>query len=420
MRTKLSSRIEQAMARLEGGDPDRDKSTLLIVDDEKGPRESLRMILSPQHRVLMASDGPQAMTILAEEEVDAVTVDLNMPGMKGDVLMRRIRKEYPHVEVIVITGYSSGETAVDGLRHGIFDYLTKPFDVVQVSNTVRRALARRESRRRLLNFLRGIGEVLGRDREADNALGELAEDTALQERLRAALENPTGSTAEQDSDSDAEDGRGNTHEFLESLALVIESREPHRAGHARRVAFLTGLMAERLGLTPDKREQMRVAAFLHDLGRVSLAPRVAGQVDAKDEVTLHATNGADLVQPLGFSAGVAESIRHHHEWWDGSGGPDALSGDSIPLASRVIAIADAFDRLTHAEPGREPLSPAEAISELRGWAGRQLDPDLFKDLIAIAESGASSSGPLIGLHFEAGEDPADTIAAATAWLEADR
>lgn len=417
MRTKLTSRIEQAMARLEGADPDRDKSTLLIVDDEKGPRESLRMILSPQHRVLVAHDGPQALAILAEESVDAVTVDLNMPGMKGDVLMRRIRKEYPNVEVIVITGYSSVETAVDGLRHGIFDYLSKPFDVVQVSNTVRRALARRESRGRLVTFLRGIGEVLGHDRETDGVLGELAESHALQTRLRAALENPALST---DAAASESGGGAATGDFLESLAAAIESRESHRAGHARRVAFLSGLIAGRLGLSAERREAARVASFLHDLGRVAVPPRIAGQADACDDVALHASKGADLVRPLGFSDDVAEAIRHHHERWDGRGGPDGLAGESIPLASRIIAVADAFDRLTHDEPGREAHSPAQAVAELRDQAARELDPDVLKELIVIAESGASSTGPLLGLHFEAGDDPADTIASATAWLEADR
>jgi len=418
MRTKLSSRIEQAMARLEGADPDRDKSTLLIVDDEKGPRESLRMILSPQHRVLVAADGPQALALLAEHEIDAVTVDLNMPGMKGDVLMRRIRKDYPHVEVVVITGYGSVESAVDGLRHGIFDYLSKPFDVVQVSNTVRRALGRRASRRRLVSFLRAIGEVLGCDDDAEQAVARLAQDDALRERLRDALE-ASAAEAGADAPRDAS-GAAGQDDFLADLAGTIESREPHRAGHAQRVAFLAGLIAERLGLTPERREEIRAAAFLHDLGRVALAPRVPGAKDSDDEVALHSRRGADLVRPLGFADAVAEAIRHHHTRFDGADAPDGPRGEDIPLAARIIAVADAFDRLTHDAPGREGCSPAEAVRALRGEAGGALDPEILKELIVLAESGASSSGPLLGLHFECGDDPVDTIAAATAWLEADR
>lgn len=416
MQTRLSNRIEQAMTRLEGGDPDRTKSTLLIVDDEKGPRESLRMILSPQHRVLVAHDGAQALAMLAEHEVDAVTIDLNMPGMKGDALMRRIRKEHPQVEVVVITGYSSVESAVDGLRHGIFDYLSKPFDVVQVSNTVRRALSRRESRLRLVAFLRGIGEVLGHDRDPNKAIDELADSADLRARLRAAIEMPGGSSRE------APDAAapGPDAEILDGLAAAVESREPHRAGHARRVAFLAGMIGERIGLSPDRREELRVASLLHDLGRIAVPSRADDDSNQSDGIGMHAGAGADLVRPLGYSATVADAIRHHHERWDGGGAPDRLRGSEIPVAARIIAVADAFDRLTHDEPGREACSPARAIVALRGQSGRELDPDLLKALIALAEAGASSSGPLLGMHFESGDDPVETIASATAWLENDR
>ena len=126
------------------------------------------------------------------------------------------------------------------------------------------------------------------------------------------------------------------------------------------------------------------------------------------------------MRPLGLPIGVADAIRHHHTRFDGRGAPESPQGDAIPLASRIVAVADAFDRLTHDEPGRDALSPAQAILELRARGGSELDPDLLKELILLAEVGASSSGPLLGAHFAPGEDPADTIASATAWLETDR
>ncbi len=416
MQNRLSSRIEQAMARLEGGDPDRAKSTLLIVDDEKGPRESLRMILSPQHRVLVAHDAVEALAMLDEHTVDAVTIDLNMPGMKGDALVRRIRKEHPQIEVVVITGYSSVESAVDGLRHGIFDYLSKPFDVVQVSNTLRRALARRESRLRLVAFLRGIGEVLGHDRDPEKAIDELTHNAELRAQLRTAIEGPGGQPREVEAGASAIPDS----EILDGLAAAVESREPHRAGHARRVAFLAGMIGERIGLSADRREELRVASLLHDLGRIAVPSRAADDSTQIDGLGMHAGAGADLVSPLGYSTSVADAIRHHHERWDGSGSPDRLRGSEIPVAARIIAVADAFDRLTHDEPGREACPPAAAIVALRARSGRELDPDLLKALIALAEMGASSSGPLLGMHFESGDDPVQTIASATAWLENDR
>lgn len=408
------------MTRLEGGDPEREKATLLVVDDEKGPRESLRMILSPQHRVLVAEDGAQALALLAEHSVDAITVDLNMPGMKGDVLVRRVRKQHPQVEVIVITGYSSVETAVDGLRHGIFDYLTKPFDVVHVSNTVRRALSRRDSRHRMVDFLRGIGDVLGENQTSASAVETLGRSPHLQARLRAAVAHSAGGDA---TDEDA--GRAPADEMLESVSAAIESHEPERAGHVRRVAFLAGLIAQRMGLAAERREEIRVASFLHDVGRVALSPgETPGDgdpsVDPHIAQETHAAVGADLARSLGYPQNVADAILHHHDRWDGRGRAGGLERDEIPLTARIIAVADAFDALTRDDPSRDCSTPAKAIAALRAQAGHQLDPDVLKELIAIAESGASSSGPLLGLYFEEGTDPADTIASATAWLETDR
>jgi putative nucleotidyltransferase with HDIG domain len=418
MMSTLSDRIEEAMARLGGADPDGAKSTLLVVDDERGPRESLRMILSPQHRVLMAEDGPGALEVLRREHVDAVTVDLNMPGMKGDALMRTIRSEFPKVEVIIITGYSSVETAVDGLRHGVFDYLTKPFDVVEVSAVVRRALARRSSRARLVGFLNAIGEVLGHEREPGRAIEALTESPTLRSQMRAVLAG-AGPSAD-----DANAPEIHTGELLETLAETIESRDPHRVGHARRVSFLSCLIAERMGLHSAVREEIRVSAFLHDIGRIGVQrsePIGAGEgvVDGRSPAA-HAVIGAQLVEPLGFPPSVPRAILHHHERFDGRGYPDGLVGDNIPLVSRILAIADAFDALTHDDPCRGAVSEAEAIDTLRDRAGSEFDPDLLKELIALAETGASSAGPMIGLTFEPGDDPVQSIAAATAWIEDNR
>jgi len=151
---------------------DRDlRPSVLTVDDERGPRESLRMILEPSHRVLQAGCGSDALEILRTRAVDVVTLDLQMPGMRGDELICAVRREFPGVEVIVITGCGSAASAAEAVRQGICDYLQKPFDVVQVTAAVTRAVARRTARARLLRFLEDLGAVLGRDREV--AVAEL-------------------------------------------------------------------------------------------------------------------------------------------------------------------------------------------------------------------------------------------------------
>lgn len=126
-----------------------ERASLLIVDDERGPAESLRMIFKPSYNVFTASGGQQALDILHSMPIDVVTLDLRMPAMSGIEVMERIKEFDPDVEVIVVTGYSSLDSAVRGLRHGVFDYITKPFDVPQISDLVRRAVARRRAKLRV-------------------------------------------------------------------------------------------------------------------------------------------------------------------------------------------------------------------------------------------------------------------------------
>lgn len=125
-----------------------ERPSLLIVDDERGPTESLRIIFKPDYNVYTASGGEQALDIVRANAIDVVTLDLRMPGMPGMEVMEHIKRLDPDIEVIVITGYASLDSAVHGLRHRVFDYITKPFDVAQISNLVRRAVEHRRAAQR--------------------------------------------------------------------------------------------------------------------------------------------------------------------------------------------------------------------------------------------------------------------------------
>jgi len=122
-----------------------DRASLLIVDDERGPTESLRMIFKPAYNVFTAHAGEQALEILHSRPIDVVTLDLRMPGMPGVEVMEQIKRYDPDIEVIVVTGYASLDSAIRGLRHRVFDYVTKPFDVPRIADVVRRAVERRRA-----------------------------------------------------------------------------------------------------------------------------------------------------------------------------------------------------------------------------------------------------------------------------------
>ena len=369
-----------------------ERATVLVVDDERGPRESLRMILAPKHTVLQAGCGAEALEILRSNEVDLVTVDLNMPGMRGDELMRVIRSEFPHVEVIVITGCGSVESAAEGIRCGVSDYLQKPFDVVQVSASVLRALLRQRSRSRLLAFIDDLGTAAGNDPDVEVLLDSVQRSRRLKARLGGLFDQRDARGASRGQGLDPE----RTIEFVEVLAETIETTDPFMRGHARRVAYYSSLLAHRLCLSAEDHEHLRIGAFLHDLGKVGiptellLRPREL-EPEEIAVVQTHPEIGARLIRPLAIPAAIAAAIRHHHEWWDGSGYPDGLAQEDIPLSARIIGVADTFDAMSSERPYRPALERSEALARLCRHAGHQFDPDLVKEFLAILEMGADSA-----------------------------
>jgi putative nucleotidyltransferase with HDIG domain len=270
---------------------------------------------------------------------------------------------------------------------------------VQVTAAVSRALGRHESRKRLVGLLEGIGSVLGKDRDSTAVLAELDGNDELQTRLRAALREPVLDPTSLRANVSA----ARTVEFLEVLAETIELRDAYMRGHARRVAFYAGLIADRLCMSSEDREHVRLSSFLHDLGKIALPTEILEgkeRIDSDQRVAVeqHPAIGERLVRPLGFSSAVASSIRHHHERFDGSGYPDRLQGEEIPLASRVIAVADAFDAMTCDSPYAPAVSTEQAMAELRKHAGSQFDPNMVRHLAAIVENA----------EFELGSSPLPT------------
>lgn len=360
------------------------RATVLVVDDERGPRESLRMILSPSHEVVLASSGAEALEVLHTTPVDVVTLDLAMPGLRGQELMRAIRIDFPDVEVIVITGHGSLESATDAIRHGICDYLQKPFDVVQVTAAVYRALTRRRSRRRMVSFLEELAELVGRDTHVAHVLEQVETDAGLRNRLGEILVRSAADFAPPPAEPER------TLPFFEVLADTIESQDPIMRGHARRTAFYASLLADRLCLSASEKRQVRLAAFLHDLGKIGVPSALLareGPLDAEERtrVERHPEVGARLIAPLGVSAGLVAAVRHHHENWDGTGYPDGLAGDAIPLAARIVQVADAFDAMTAGRPNRVQLERVAALAELARCAGTQFDPTLVKEFALVAD-----------------------------------
>jgi putative two-component system response regulator len=364
----------------------RARGQVLIVDDERGPRESLRMILRPVYEVHVASDAHEALEILRTTPIDCLTLDLQMPGMPGEELMRIVRREFPGTEVIVITGYGSVESATLGVRYGICDYLQKPFDVVKVNAAVGRALSRQKGRRQLTGFLTELGEVVGQSEEVGQILSRVEESPRVQRRVSDLLEQLSKVQP-----APEERERARISDFLEVLAETIESQHSFMHGHAQRTSYYAGLLADRLCLSARDQEHVRITAFLHDVGKIGVPTQLLlrpGALDPRERraVERHTEIGATLLEPLGLASEITMGVRHHHEWWDGRGYPDGLHGEQVPVVARIVSIVDAYDAMSSDRPYRSALPAEVVIQELRKFAGVQFDPTLANEFLHIVET----------------------------------
>ncbi len=180
-------------------------------------------------------------------------------------------------------------------------------------------------------------------------------------------------------------------DFLEVLAETIETKDPSIHGHSRRVSFYADALAVRAGVSGADLRLVRVGAFLHDLGKVGIPSDLLlreGALDASERriVEQHPLIGERLVKPLGLHPSLVHAIRHHHEWWNGRGYPDRLSGEAIPYAARIVSIADAFDAMTADRPYRRALPRDLVLDEFAAGAEVQFDPELTREFVALLES----------------------------------
>jgi putative two-component system response regulator len=320
------------------------KPSVLIVDDEAGPREALKMILRPFFNIHAVESAGAAQQVLKERRIDVVTLDLKLPDRQGTDLLQEIKRDQEHVEVIIITGYGSLKSAMDGIRYGAAGYLLKPFNVMELIDVVTHALEKKRRLDGLREILRTFGNVCDADVDAETA--------------------------------------------WKNLARSLEAKDPDLVRHSERVCFYSSLLAEHLALKSEDREALRVGSWLHDMGMVCLDSRIlskSAQIDPRNPelVKCHPAIGARIVHTLPFHPAVGEIIRHHHEQYDGAGYPDGLKGEDIPYLARVVSLANVFDDLTVQQPDRAPLSIEDARTFVQRQAGTLFDPVLAEMFVKV-------------------------------------
>jgi response regulator RpfG family c-di-GMP phosphodiesterase len=336
---------------------DQDKrANVLIVDDELGPRESLGMILKPSFNIFSSEDGREALQIIKNTNIDVVTLDLKMPVMSGEEVLKLIKDYDPTIEVVIITGYGTLKSAVEAIKYNVFDYILKPFNVSDILSTVKRCLERREMSLRVKEFLMEV------EKESKSPLKMYKHISQFLNKLDEFY-HPAKSEG--------------YLEFVKVLTNTLESNDPYMKGHADRVNYYATLMAEGLRLSQADTRDLQTSVYLHDIGNVGMAVKNGSRDDNEwIEKRDHPLKGVKMVSPLKLTPEVISGIKYHHERVDGKGYPEGLQGDQIPLFARIIAIADYYDVLTMGRLDKEALSKHAAHIELKKNAGSQFDAKL--------------------------------------------
>ena len=309
---------------------------VLVVDDEQGNREMLtRLLHRHDYEVQTAPDAEQAQAYLAATGVlpDLILLDVMMPGIDGFELCRRI-KQHPHtrlIPVVMLTSLDVSQHKIDGIRAGADDFLTKP---VQFEELTARAAS-------LVKLKRYTDDL------------ESAESVIM------------------------------------SLALTVEARDSYTEGHCRRLAAYAAALGRDLGLSNDELIALERGGFLHDVGKIGVPDAVLLKNERLTpaeyaQMQAHTVIGERLCGELRSLRSVRPIVRHHHERIDGSGYPDGLRGDDIPLLAQIIGIVDAYDAMTTNRPYRSALTVERACEELLGDARSQrLDGNLVRRFVAL-------------------------------------
>jgi cyclic di-GMP phosphodiesterase len=326
--------------------PDSGFRTILVVEDELALRDTMTEALGLFGYRVTAVDSAEAALVAIERAVpDLVLTDVHMRAISGVELCRRIKNDprFALVPVVILTGVADLTARVAGLDAGADDFFAKPVELTELRTRVA-ALLRVKS---LVDELEHAEGVIG------------------------------------------------------TLALTIEARDPYTMGHCERMSYYAVSLGRALDADRALLRSLQWAGYLHDLGKIAVPDGVLlkpGPLTPEERVIInrHPEAGADLVRGLHTLEDVRPLIRHHHERWDGSGYPDRLAGEAIPLGARIMAVTDVFDALHTARPYKKSLPVEEALDILRREVDRGLwEPRIVSTFVDLVQAGLLKKGPRI-------------------------
>lgn len=324
-------------------------STILVCDDSIESIDILKHLLTPEFRLLIATNGEEAIAISKGQCIpELILLDINMPGINGYEVLKRLKANVltQNIPVIFVTSYSESVNEEFGLKLGAVDYISKPFNSAIVLARIRNHLALHNQQRELESQVKKRTEEL----------------------LKTKLE------------------------IIHQLGKASEYRDNETGMHVIRISYYAQMIAQKLGLEENQCTLLHQAAPLHDIGKIGIPDAILlknGKLtpDEWEVMKTHTTMGNDILGDTESEVLVAakEIALYHHEKWDGSGYPDGISGESIPLFARICAIADVFDALTSARPYKKAWSNKDAFAFIKEHIGSSFDPKLAEIFVENAD-----------------------------------
>jgi putative nucleotidyltransferase with HDIG domain len=332
-------------------------SRVLIVDDDEEVRSILvRDLADSVCQCVLCGTALEAREKILSERFSVVISDIRMPLMSGVELLRFVRGHDPEISVIMVTGVREIGTALETLRMGACDYITKPFDLHQVRRSVAQAIERNQLMVENRCYQQELElKVHERTRELNGALKEVEESYRI---------------------------------TLEALVTALDAREHETQAHSQRVRDYAETLAKCQGVTGQELISVGRGALLHDVGKIGVPDSILLKPDklTQDEWAImqkHPRIGYEILQEIMFLSSAAEIVLTHQERWDGKGYPNGLAGNDIPLGARIFAVVDTMDAMTSDRPYRKALSFRAAEDEIRSCSGTQFDPMIVEAFLGI-------------------------------------
>jgi putative nucleotidyltransferase with HDIG domain len=349
---------------------------VLFVDDEVNILRSLqRLLKSEPVTVRTATRASEALEILAQHPTQVVVSDQRMPDACGVDLLEVIRERHPEVIRLMLTGFTEIGVAVDAVNRGqVYRLITKPWNDDELRSTLRQAFDHWDLKFEIQRLAR-----LTREQNA-----ELQD---LNRNLEAMVRERTKQLAQKNQEL-----RDAYIQTIRALAEAVDAKDSYTRGHSERVGVYASKIARELNFPKAMIERVYIAGLLHDVGKIGVPDAVIAKPDKLtdaeyEEIKKHPEIGARILEPVRFLADVVPCVRHHHEWFDGSdrGYPLRLKGDQIPIASRVILVADTVEAMTSDRPYRKGLPLERVVAEVHKFSGTQFDPICADAFLRILE-----------------------------------